>query len=53
MGPAMSEIKKLNENLSQIRQENLLLKVSINTEISTDKYYLALLHIQCYGSVAL
>jgi len=26
LGPAMAEIKKLNENLSQIRQENLLLK---------------------------
>ena len=27
MGAAVQEIKKLNENLSQLRQENLILKV--------------------------
>ena len=29
---AVQEIKKLNENLSQLRQENLLLKVRKNGE---------------------
>ena len=35
MNAAVGEIKKLNEQLSQLRQENIVLKVSLSSSVET------------------
>ena len=35
MNAAVGEIKKLNEQLSQLRQENIVLKVSLSSPVET------------------